>query len=147
MRRFGEPVREGPYYRPRPGAYAIIWHGDRLLMTVQHKPYYELQLPGGGIDAGEGQLAALHREAFEETGWRIAPVRRLGAYRRYTYMPEYERWAAKTCHIWLARAIMRYAPPSEPYHEVRSLHPGEVMDQLRLAGDADFLRRHLAGLI
>jgi hypothetical protein len=27
------------------------------------------------------------------------------------------------------------------------LHPSEVMDQLRLAGDADFLRRHLAGLI
>lgn len=145
MRRFGEPVVEGQYYPPRPGAYAIILHGNGLLMTVQHKPYYEVQLPGGGIDPGEGQLAALHREAFEETGWRIAPIRRLGAYRRFTYMPEYERWAAKTCNIWLARAVLRYGEPSEPFHAARAMSRAQALDELRLDGDADFLRRYLAG--
>ena len=40
------------------------------------------------------------REAFEETGWKIAPVRKLGAYRRYTYIPEYDRYAEKICNIF-----------------------------------------------
>ena len=147
MRRFGEPVVAGPYYHPRPGAYAIITHGDTLLMTWQSQPFGELQLPGGGIDPGEGQLSALHREAQEETGWRIAPIRRLGAYRRYTFMPDYERWAAKTCHIWLARAICRHGAPSEPFHTVKFLRPQDALAQLKLEGDADFLARYLRGHI
>ena len=145
MRRFGEPVVAGQYYPPRPGAYAIILHGDGLLLTLQHVPHYELQLPGGGIDPGEGQLQALHREAFEETGWRIAPIRRLGAYRRYTFRPDYDRWAQKTCHIWLARAVRSHAQPSEPFHETRILSRAQALQQLHHNGDADFLRSFLAG--
>jgi 8-oxo-dGTP pyrophosphatase MutT (NUDIX family) len=78
MRRWGGSPRKGQTYRHRPGAYAILWNGAELLLTFQAEPEPELQLPGGGIDPGEGALRALHREVREETGWAIAGARRLG---------------------------------------------------------------------
>lgn len=70
-------------YRLRPGAYAVLIRGDQALLTFQHAPEPEYQLPGGGIDPGESPLAALHREVREETGWTIGQPRWLGAYRRF----------------------------------------------------------------
>jgi len=116
MRRYGEPVRNGQRYRRRPGAYAVLLRGSEVLLTHQAEPVPELQLPGGGIDPGESPIAALHREVFEETGWRIGGVRRLGVYRRYTFMPEYDLWAEKLCTIYMARPIRRHGAPSEPGH-------------------------------
>ena len=81
MRRYGEPVRADRRYLPRPGVYAILPREGCVLVTEQADPGPELQLPGGGIDPGESPHAALHREVYEETGWRIAAPRRLGAYR------------------------------------------------------------------
>jgi 8-oxo-dGTP diphosphatase len=83
MRRYGEPVDPARTYVERPGAYAVIREGDDVLVTEQEKPNREFQLPGGGIDNGEGALRALHRECLEETGWRIRVLRRLGAFQRY----------------------------------------------------------------
>ena len=83
------PSTPGRRYRERPGAYAVILDGGDLLVTEQDAPDREFQLPGGGLDPGEGALRALHRECLEETGWRIRVLRRLGAFQRYVYMPEY----------------------------------------------------------
>ena len=80
LRRFGDPVDPRGAYVDRPGAYALIRDGGDLLLTEQSAPEREFQLPGGGIDPGEGTLAALHRECLEETGWRIRVERRLGAF-------------------------------------------------------------------
>ncbi|HAW49319.1 MAG TPA: NUDIX hydrolase, partial [Roseovarius sp.] len=68
IRRFGESPRPDVAYRLRPGAYAILPHRGRLLVTHQADPLPELQLPGGGIDPGESPVQALYREVFEETG-------------------------------------------------------------------------------
>ena len=76
-RRFGTPPEAGRSYTRRPGVYAILPRRGMLLLTRQEAPAPELQLPGGGIDPGESPLTALHREVFEETGWRIAAPRRL----------------------------------------------------------------------
>lgn len=46
---------------------AIIEHDGKLLL-VQHKGYDTWCLPGGGIDPGEGLVAALERELMEELG-------------------------------------------------------------------------------
>lgn len=46
---------------------AIIRRDDMLLL-VQHKGYNTWCLPGGGIDEGEGLVAALERELMEELG-------------------------------------------------------------------------------
>ena len=96
MRRYGEQRDLGQTYTPRPGVYAILPIGGKLLVTHQAEPEPEFQLPGGGVDPGESTLHALHREVMEETGWRIANPRRFGVYRRFTYMPEYDMWAEKT---------------------------------------------------
>ena len=68
--RFGPPP-ERQSYRLRPGAYAVLIRGGSALLTFQHAPESEYQLPGGGIDPGESPLAALHREVHEETGVRV----------------------------------------------------------------------------
>ncbi len=96
--RFGTPPRKDVRYTMRPGAYAVLLQGDQMLLTHQADPTPEFQLPGGGIDPGESPVVALMREVFEETGYRIAKPRRLGAFRRFTYMPEYDLWAVKTLY-------------------------------------------------
>ena len=116
IRRYGEPVVSGQRYEHRAGVYAILPRDGQLLMTFQGNPHFELQLPGGGIDPGEQPLTALYREVFEETGWSIAAPRKIGAYRRFCYMPEYDKWAEKLCHIYLAEPIRKIGPPSEPEH-------------------------------
>ena len=141
--RHGEPPRAGRHYRRRAGAYAILAQGGRLLLTHQTDPVPEFQLPGGGIDAGESPLAALHREVFEETGWRIAPVRRLGAFRRFAYMPEYDLWAEKLCAVWLARPVRRHGPPSEPGHSAHWMTPRQALEHLGNPGDRALLARAL----
>ena len=116
IRRVGEPVKRGQAYRHRPGAYAILLRGRDVLLTWQHGDDIGLQLPGGGIDPGEQPVAALHREVFEETGWRIARPRRLGAFRRLNFMPDYGYWAEKVCHIYLAHPVRPHGPPREEGH-------------------------------
>lgn len=141
IRRYGEAVVPGQIYRKRPGVYAILQRGDSILATHQMAPIPEFQLPGGGIDAGEHPIPALHREVYEETGWKIAVTRRLGAFRRFTYMPEYDRWAEKICTIYLARPILRLGPPSEAGHTAIWLPVGEAMTCLANEGDRAFLAR------
>lgn len=143
MRRWGEPPRRGQRYRLRPGAYAILWDGARLLLTVQAEPGPEVQLPGGGIDPGEGPLAALRREVREETGWLVGGARRLGAYRRFAFMPEYGLWAEKVCQVWIARPVRRIGEPSERGHAAIWASPRAAAAILANPAERDFVRRLL----
>jgi len=143
IRRYGEAVKSGQRYRMRPGVYAILPLGGDLLLTFQSEPFPELQLPGGGIDKGEDPVRALHREVYEETGWHIAAPRRLGAFRRFTFMPEYDLWAEKVCHIYVARPVLRLGPPVEALHTAMWCPAQEAVTLLSNAGERDFLRRLL----
>jgi 8-oxo-dGTP diphosphatase len=147
IRRHGEPVKAGQRYTRRPGVYAILLQGDHILATHQAAPVPEFQLPGGGIDRGEHPIPALHREVYEETGWRIAVTRRLGAFRRFTYMPEYDLWAEKVCSIYLARPVRRLGPPSEVGHTAIWLPVEEALLRLGNAGDRAMLSLCLAGQV
>ncbi len=147
IRRYGEAVQAGQLYKLRPGAYAVLARGPEILVTFQEEPNPEFQLPGGGIDPGESPLTALHREVREETGWRIASPRKLGAFRRFTYMPEYDLWAEKICHIYLATPVLRLSPPTEPGHTALWMTPDLAADMLENEGDRVFLLRWAAGLI
>lgn len=139
IRRFGAPRRAAQHYRLRHGAYAVILRKGQVLLTFQTAPRAEWQLPGGGIDAGESALQALRRETLEETGWRIAPLRRLGAFRRFTFMPEYDLWAEKLCHIYLARPLRAVAPPSEPGHTAAWVEGARALRMMDNDGDRAFL--------
>lgn len=141
IRRFGDVPEPGRTYKRRVGAYAILPLGRDLLLTCQFGPNPDLQLPGGGIDPGESPISALHREVFEETGWHIAAPRRIGAFRRFAYMPEYELWAEKICLIYQARPVRRLGPPTEVDHEALWMDAAQAAGVLGNPGD-----RHFAGL-
>ena len=147
IRRFGPAPDPDRRYTRRPGVYALLQRRDKLLVTRQERPgpgsVREFQLPGGGVDPGESTLAALHREVFEETGWRIAPLRRLGAFRRFTWMPEYALWAEKLCVIYLARPLRRLGPATEPGHVAHWLDLDRAARLLASEGDRYFLARTL----
>ncbi|MBL4627217.1 MAG: NUDIX hydrolase [Roseicyclus sp.] len=142
-RRFDNAPEPGRYYPPRPGAYAIIDTGDGLLASFQDRPVPELQLPGGGIDPGEHPIAALHREVMEETGYRIHSLRRLGMFHRYTFMPDYDRYAHKQCHIYAARLGRRWSDPTEAGHSAVFLPWDVAVEKLAVSGDRHFVARYL----
>ncbi|MHA6265518.1 NUDIX hydrolase [Aliiroseovarius sp. CAU 1755] len=142
IRRFGAPRVNGRDYVLRPGAYAILARGSELLLTFQSDPFNEFQLPGGGIDPGETPLAALHREVMEETGWKIAQPRRLGAFRKFTYMPEYDKWAEKICHIYHALPVRQISDPTEPDHQAVWTSSITASRILHNDGDQHFVARY-----
>lgn len=146
MRRFGDAPESGRSYKIRTGAYAILPAGSGLLLTHQDAPEPEIQLPGGGIDPGESPVQALIREVYEETGWRIARSKRLGAYRRFTYMPEYDLWAEKICLIYMAAPVMPYGDPLEPGHTALWMSVDEALTNLSNSGDRDFVARFASHL-
>jgi 8-oxo-dGTP diphosphatase len=144
--RFGPPPDPRIRYRRRPGAYAVLWRDGRVLLTHQQRPKPEFQLPGGGIDPGESPLRALHREVREETGWQIAGARLIGSYRRFCFMPDYDLWAEKRCQVWLARPILRRAPPLEPGHSAHWFTPEAALARLVDPGSRHMLARALSAL-
>ena len=146
IRRYGEVIKPGQKYRRRAGVYGVLLDGQSVLLTHQAAPVPEYQLPGGGIDAGENPIATLHREVMEETGWHIGTVRHLGTYRRFTYMPEYDKWAEKVCYIFLARPTLRLGPPTEPGHRAVWASRAQALHMITNQGDRTMLQGALARL-
>ena len=139
IKRYGNSPKPGQTYRRRPGVYAILLRDGALLTTHQADPLPEYQLPGGGIDRGEQPITALHREVMEETGYHIAGARRLGAFRRFTFMPEYNMWAEKLCTIYTARPVLRISLPTETGHMAVWMPPNAALKLLGNAGDRAML--------
>ena len=139
IKRYGNSPKVGQQYTLRAGVYAILPNAGQLLLTYQAAPHYEFQLPGGGIDVGESLLQALHREVFEETGWSIAKPRRLGAFRKFVWMPDYDMHAEKLCHIYTAMPVRRHGPPREVSHEAVWMYPSDAIQELANDGNAAFV--------
>lgn len=142
IRRFGRQPSANIQYTMRPGAYAILPLKKRLLLTAQVGELVDIQLPGGGIDPGESPIQALHGEVMEETGWRIASPKRLGAFRRFVFMPEYNMWAEKICHIYVARPTRQFCEPVESNHSTTVLEPYEAASALGNDGDRMFVEQY-----
>ena len=111
-------------------------------MVAQIADEIEVMLPGGGIDSGESPLQALYREVIEEIGWSIARPRRLGAFRRFVFMPDYDLWAEKLCHVYVAHPVRQIADPIEPDHHTLVLSATEAASALGNDGDRLFLTRY-----
>ena len=138
IKRYGSPPRSGTKYVSRPGIYAILPLGNQLLLTHQMEPEPEFQLPGGGIDPGEHPISALYREVMEETGWKIARPRHIGAFRRFVFMPEYDLWAEKLCLVYRADPVLRLGDPTEAGHEDYLIPIEEAFELLANPGDRAF---------
>ncbi|MEL6610289.1 MAG: NUDIX hydrolase [Pseudomonadota bacterium] len=145
MRHFGPPPVSGQTYIRRHGVYAILPRGDDMLVTFQGGIHNEFQLPGGGVDPGEQPLTALHREVFEETGWSIARPRRLTAFKRFTYMPEYDLWAEKLCTIYVAHPVRSLGEPSEPDHTAVWMPAAMAQVSLDSVGDRAVVTQFYGG--
>ena len=146
IRRFGDAPHPDIQYTRRVGAYAILPREGMLLLTHQEEPEPEIQLPGGGVDPGESPLRALHREVMEETGWSIGAPRRLGAFRRFVYMPEYDLWAEKVCLIFVAHPVRAVGPPTEPGHTVMWAAPSIAAEVVGNPGDRHYVHQFMLGL-
>lgn len=146
IRCFGEPPHDGIKYTLRPGAYAILQQNDRILLTFQDSPFLEFQLPGGGIDPNENVIHALRREILEETGYTIGAPRKIGAFRRFVHMPEYNIWAEKLCHIYYARPALKKGPPTEAGHTSHWVSKQQAISFVANVGDRHFLRRTFRSL-
>lgn len=144
IRRVGEVPQRAQNYTLRPGTYVILPIGRRFLLTAETGGKIDIQLPGGGIDPGESPLQALYREVREEIGWSIAQPLRLGAFRRFVFMPEYDLWAEKLCHVYVARPTRQLHAPSEPHHETLILDAADAIANLGNDGDRMFLQAYVA---
>ncbi len=62
--------------RPYLAVSAAIFRGGRVLIVRRARPpaYGLYTLPGGGVELGETLVAAVIREAGEETGLKIEPI-------------------------------------------------------------------------
>ena len=144
IRRVGEAPLKDQIYRMRPGAYAILPYKRGFLLTAQANEEVEVMLPGGGIDPGESPLQALYRELLEEIGWSVGRPRRLGAFRRFVFMPEYDLWAEKLCHVYVAHPARQIAEPIETDHHTLHVSGPEAVDLLGNAGDRMFMQRYIS---
>jgi len=94
------------------------------------------------VDAGEHPIPALHREVIEETGWIISARRRLGAYKRFVFMPEYELLAEKICTIYVARPCHRLYDPLEKDHSDHILSIPLALEVMPNDADRDYIRAY-----
>ena len=123
----------------RTGAGIAVRRGAAVLL-VRRRDDGQWDVPGGGSEGHEAPEDTARREVREETGWTIGGARRLGAYRRHCFMPEYGFWAEKLCSIWLARPILRQGPPTEPGHSAHWVPLAEAAARLPDPGARAFMR-------
>lgn len=55
-------------------------------------------------------------------------------------MPEYDLWAEKICHIYVARPVLCLSDPTEPAHRALWLSANDAVDVLGNSGDQHFAR-------
>ena len=131
IRRVGENLVKGVDYIQRPGVYAILPVRHRLLLTHQM----------------EHPISALHREVMEETGWTIQKPVRMGAFRRFVFMPEYDFWAEKVCTIFLAKPVMRLGDPTENGHTDHLVPIKLAPEIVENPGDKSFILHFLKNTV
>ena len=143
MIRFGENIKNNLNYKRRIGVYGLLPIENKLILTGQttSRKTEEIQLPGGGVDQGEHKIHALIREVREETGWIINPIRHLGTYQRFVFMPEYTLWAQKICHIYYCKGVYPLSTPLEKGHVPILTTPDLAIELLQSQGDKSFIRK------
>ena len=124
------PGRDHP---DRPAAFGVAPRDGRLALVritrPGETPYYDL--PGGALDPGEDDAAALVREFGEETGLQVRPARLLCRARQYLVKTDGQT-ANNLCALFEAAVVG--ADPAlkiEADHDLVWLEPLAALQRLR----------------
>ncbi|HLI66797.1 MAG TPA: NUDIX domain-containing protein [Caulobacteraceae bacterium] len=130
--RFGRP-EAGLVYRERPAAYGLLERDGRLALVYvtldDRPPFYDL--PGGGIDPGEDEEAALRREFGEETGLVVRAGRRVAAAEQYMISAHREPFLSQGAFFEAAFERVAPALKIEDDHELVWMAPTDALTALR----------------
>ena len=129
---FGE-AEPGHDYRDRPAAFGVLEKDGRLALAritrAGETPYVDL--PGGALEPGEDEAAAMVREFGEETGLRVSAGALLGRASQFLLKTDGQRVNNRSA-LFVAR--LEAEDPSlktEPEHELVWLEPLDAIAQLR----------------
>ncbi len=120
-------------YPDRPAAFGIALRDSRIALVritrPDEAPYFDL--PGGALDPGEDDPAALVREFGEETALKVRPRRLLGRARQYLVKTDGQA-ANNLCALFEAE-VMGEDPALkiEADHELVWLAPVVALQRLR----------------
>jgi len=114
-RTFGRRER-GPSYRLRIAAYAVILDENLRVACIVDKA--RLFLPGGGLEAGEQPLGAVHREVAEECARALEVISPLDSAVQFFQTAAGEAYELRA-HFFLARFGAPLNGTAE--HELRRL--------------------------
>jgi 8-oxo-dGTP diphosphatase len=109
---------------------AAIMDGDCLLAACRTAPPEMAggwELPGGKVEVGEDDHAALVRECREELGVVIEPRERVG--------DDWPMSGDAVLRVWTAAVVSGQPRPLEEHSELRWLAPGRWFDVAWLAAD------------
>ena len=129
---FGTP-QPGLDYPDRPAAFGVVVREGRIALVriTRSDAASYMDLPGGALDPGEDDEAALTREFGEETGLKVRPVRRLGRARQYLIKTDGAP-ANNLCALFQAEAVGEDAALKiEDDHELVWIEPLEALRRLR----------------
>ncbi|OSQ48636.1 NUDIX domain-containing protein [Thalassospira alkalitolerans] len=112
---FGNPDM-GRSYAVQDCVYAVILN-DAGEVAVARTPK-GIVLIGGGVERGESERDALHREAYEESGYRIEIRSRLGFASQYVNNFSKGRFRLKRGVFFLCDFGECLGPPLELDHEL-----------------------------
>lgn len=123
----------GRGYRDRPAAFGVLARAGKVALVRVEKPGYAawFDLPGGALDPGEDDAAAVVREFGEETGLQIAPGVLLGRADQYFINTDGEAYDNRQA-LFEARWVGESpALKIETDHTLVWLTPLEAIERLR----------------
>ncbi|WP_258548801.1 NUDIX domain-containing protein [Thalassospira profundimaris] len=106
----------GQSYNVQDCSYAVIRNGEGKF-AVARTPK-GIVLLGGGVEHGESEQDALYREAYEESGYRINIVSRLGFASQYVNNPAKGRYRLKRGTFFECELREKLGPPVDDDHEL-----------------------------
>lgn len=114
----------------RPGAYALIFNKEKNKLAIIQTEDQHYFLPGGGLESGETHEECLLREAIEEIGMCIKPVKYIGSAQSYFYSSNDKTFYLGEGHFYLCELVGYTDNPSEENHILKWIEPQSAAEVL-----------------
>ncbi|WP_326676061.1 NUDIX hydrolase [Streptococcus pyogenes] len=118
-------------YVTRYGVYAIIPNHEQTKIILVQAPNGSWFLPGGEIEAGEGQLQALERELMEELGFSATIGSYYGQADEYFYSRHRDTHFYHPAYLYEVTAFQAVSKPLEDFNNLGWFSPIEAIAKLK----------------